>query len=207
MDQIIPLFPLQLVVFPASKYPLHIFEERYKKMIDYCLSDNKGFGIIAKIDTDISNIGCYVEVSSVLKKYDNGEYDIIVEGKNRFSVDSIDVHEKGYFTAKIQEYMDIKSDVNPDLIEEIKQKFEELLKKINLELDEAFWNNFINSGTKSFKIAEKSGLTIAEQQKLLMLRDENERLVFLRDHFTSLDEQISKNMSDKVIVLNDGFIN
>jgi Lon protease-like protein len=207
MDHIIPLFPLQLVVFPSSRYPLHIFETRYKNMIGYCLKNDKGFGIIAKIDTDISNIGCYVKISSILKKYDNGEYDIIVEGINRFSIDKIDVHEEGYFTAEIKEYNDISAAADAQLIDDIKGKFEDLLKKINLELDENFWNNFIKSDAKSFKIAEKAGLSIPEQQKLLAMQNENDRLTFLRDHFANLDEQLEKNLADKTVILNDGFIN
>jgi uncharacterized protein len=203
----IPLFPLQLVVFPSSKYPLHIFEARYKSMINYCLNNKKGFGIITKIDSDISNVGCYVEVKSVLKEYDNGEFDIVVEGKNRFSIGKVDVHPEGYFTAEVNEYKDINSDVDAALIADIKQKFEDLLNKIDLQLDEAFWNNFIKSDVKSFKIAEKAGLSIPEQQKLLAMQDENERLIMLRDHFSSLDEQLEKKMIDKMIVLNDGFIN
>jgi uncharacterized protein len=207
MDQIIPLFPLQLVVFPSSRYPLHIFESRYKTLINYCVDNKKGFGIIPKIDNDIAKIGCYVEVNTILKKYDNGEFDIVVEGKNRFSITQVDVHPDGYFTASVDEYSDFVTDVDPALLNDIKKKFEELLNKINLQLDEAFWNNFIKSETKSYKIAEKAGLSIAEQQKLLAMQNENDRLTFLRDHFATLDEQLEKNLSDKIIVLNDGFIN
>ncbi len=50
MKNTIPIFPLNLVVFPDSKYPLHIFEERYKILLQKCLTDNSGFGIVASID-------------------------------------------------------------------------------------------------------------------------------------------------------------
>jgi Lon protease-like protein len=207
MDQIIPLFPLKLVVFPQSRYPLHIFESRYKHMVKFCLQNDKGFGIVSQIGNDISNIGSFVKISTVLKEYDTGEYDIIVEGLNRFSIGEIDIHQDGYYTASVHEYNDINSKADIHLIEEIRNKFEKVLKKINLELDEAFWRNFINAGTKSFKIAEKSGLTIPEQQELLLLQDENTRLVYLKKHFEKLEEQISKSITNKIFTLNDGFIN
>lgn len=207
MEQIIPLFPLKLVVFPDSKYPLHIFEPRYKNMVRDCIETNKGFGIVAKVDREMMQIGSYVRISSVIKEYENGEYDIIVQGMNRFSIDKIEVHEKGYFTAHVFEYEDINPTGDEKLIEEIKNKFETVLKKINLEPGEAFWNNFINTSTKSFKIAEKSGLTISEQQQLLLFQEENARLNFLKKHFERLDEQITKNLSEKMLIMNDGYIN
>ncbi|HQJ46975.1 MAG TPA: LON peptidase substrate-binding domain-containing protein, partial [Ignavibacteriaceae bacterium] len=73
----IPIFPLNLVVFPGSKYPLHIFEERYKILIQKCLQENTGFGIVAAFDKKISDMGVYVLIDSVLKYYDNGESDIV----------------------------------------------------------------------------------------------------------------------------------
>jgi Lon protease-like protein len=207
MEPIIPLFPLKLVVFPSSKYPLHIFETRYKAMLEYCIANEKGFGIVAKIGEDISSVGSFVQVSSILKKYDNGELDIIVEGINRFSITKIDVHPAGYFVADVNEYNDLNSEADPKIVEEIKDKFEEVLKKVNLHLEEAFWINFEKSSNKSFKIAEKSGLTIPEQQELLTIQDENSRLTYLKNHFEKLDEQISDNMTDNMIIINDGFIN
>jgi Lon protease-like protein len=206
MDHKIPIFPLQLVIFPSSKYPLHIFEARYKNMINYCLENNKGFGIVAQINTETMNVGSYVEIFSVLKKYDNGEMDIIVQGKNRFFIGEIDVHLDGYFVAEVSDYSDDQTATDSLLLDELKQNFEELLKKVNLQLDEAFWNNFINSSTKSFKIAEKAGLSLPEQQKILILKNENERLEFLRDHLANISSQLEKNLAGKTIVLNDGFV-
>ena len=66
----IPIFPLNLVVFPGSKYPLHIFEERYKRLLNKCLNSNTGFGIVSLIDKIISDVGVYVIISEVIKTYD-----------------------------------------------------------------------------------------------------------------------------------------
>ena len=76
----IPIFPLNLVVFPDSKYPLHIFEERYKILIEKCLREKTGFGIVASFERKISDVGVYVIIDSVVKVYDNVESDIVVDG-------------------------------------------------------------------------------------------------------------------------------
>ncbi|RME75458.1 MAG: peptidase S16, partial [Chloroflexi bacterium] len=47
----IPLFPLDVVLFPGMMLPLHIFEERYKIMIKQCLADNRSFGIVLAKNT------------------------------------------------------------------------------------------------------------------------------------------------------------
>jgi uncharacterized protein len=207
MDSVIPLFPLELVIFPGSKYPLHIFEPRYKSMIKFCLENKKGFGIVAKIGKDISSIGCYVKIDNILKHYENGEYDIVVEGQNRYLINKFEKHENGYYIADVNEYHDTGKGGDQELLTETKGKFEEVLKKINIELDEAFWKNFLNSGIKSFKIAEKSGLTLTEQQELLILQDENARLKYLLRHFERLNDQLETAMTDKILTMNDGYIN
>ncbi len=203
----IPLFPLKLVVYPKSRYPLHIFESRYKKMIRQCLIDNSGFGIVAQVGTEISNIGCYVTVENLIKKYESGEMDIIVRGIERFAIIKIDVHEDGYYLAETLEYSDNDSSADPDLLTETTTSFKDLLSKVNIELEDSFWNSFKNSEIKSYKIAEKSGLSISEQQELLIIQNENIRLQFLRDHFNKVQDQIDDSQADNGIIMNDGFIN
>jgi Lon protease-like protein len=45
-DSRIPLFPLNVVLYPGATLPLHIFEPRYKLMIQHCLRHNSEFGVI-----------------------------------------------------------------------------------------------------------------------------------------------------------------
>ena len=56
MNDKIPIFPLPLVLLPGEKLPLHIFEAKYKKMIEYCLKHNKKFGIINSKNNEKKNI-------------------------------------------------------------------------------------------------------------------------------------------------------
>jgi len=203
----IPIFPLNLVVFPESKYPLHIFEERYKKMVSRCLEENSGFGMVTQINDQLSKVGSYLNIVDVIKRYVNGEMDIVVEGKGRFIITNLDLHMDGYFIGNIEEYSDVPSVIDPILLEELHERFEKIIDKFNFHLDEFFWSRYKQIKSKSFKLAEKAGLSIEQQQELLVLQDENKRITFLIDHFEKLDEQISKNASLKNIILNNGYIN
>ncbi|MEO8447541.1 MAG: LON peptidase substrate-binding domain-containing protein, partial [bacterium] len=79
----IPLFPLNVVMYPHSKIPLHIFEERYKKMIGECESSGAVFGINFFSDKNIHMTGCSAEVTEVTERLENGEMNIIVKGIQR----------------------------------------------------------------------------------------------------------------------------
>jgi Lon protease-like protein len=206
--QTIPIFPLSLVVYPESKYPLHIFEERYKRMIRRCRSNGEGFGIVAQIDKVMSKIGCYVKISRILTEYENGESDIIVQGINRFVLIESHKHPDGYFEALVDNFSDLGNIIiNQDSIIELKEKFKTIIERVNFRLDDSFWKNYSSSKNKSYKIAEKSGLTLEQQQKLLAIRDENKRMSFLVDHLENLEKQIEKGMALKEIILGDGYIN
>ena len=80
----IPIFPLAIVIFPNSKYPLHIFEPRYKKLINKCLAEKSGFGIVSRIGETVSDVGVYADIINVIKIYESGEMDIVIKGNWRF---------------------------------------------------------------------------------------------------------------------------
>jgi uncharacterized protein len=82
----IPMFPLNLVILPGEVKPLHIFEERYKQLINDCLQNNAHFGIPYINNNAVSNFGIEVKISKVVKLYDNGEMDIMVEGIRPFRI-------------------------------------------------------------------------------------------------------------------------
>jgi Lon protease-like protein len=83
---LLPLFPLDLVLFPGTPLPLHIFEPRYKEMIGECIANNAPFGVIRVLDRGIEEIGCTAEIVTVTKKYPDGRMDLVAEGRKRFEV-------------------------------------------------------------------------------------------------------------------------
>jgi len=203
----IPIFPLNLVVFPGSKYPLHIFEERYKILIQKCLQENTGFGIVAAFDKKISDMGVYVLIDSVLKYYDNGESDIVVTGIERFLITDIYPHPDGYNIATVEKYDDDRISIDDNLISTLQVEFEEIVELANYKLEDSFWNNLNNAKFKSYKIAEKSGLSHEQQQEFLILKNENERLTYLINYFLSIKEKVSTAENLKRIIMNNGYLN
>jgi Lon protease-like protein len=77
---------LQVVVFPRTQLPLHIFEERYKKMVGDAIRAKSEFGIVLAKEEGIVNAGCTVVVERVLKEYSDGRLDILTTGRRRFEV-------------------------------------------------------------------------------------------------------------------------
>ena len=207
MENTIPIFPLNLVVFPDSKYPLHIFEERYKILLQKCLTDNSGFGIVASIDKRISDVGVYVKVTQILKTYLNGELDIVVQGVERFLINSTSLHPDGYYVADVEKYDDENIMIDTRLNDELKSEFEEIVELANFKLEDAFWNNLNSAKLKSYKIAEKSGLTYEQQQELLVLKNENERLSYLINYFILIKDKVDRADTIKKIIMNDGYLN
>ena len=82
-SRLIPLFPLNVVVFPRTRLPLHIFEDRYKEMVGNALRDESEFGIVLAKEDGIVNAGCTVAVDKVLEMYPDGRLDILTSGKRR----------------------------------------------------------------------------------------------------------------------------
>lgn len=205
----IPIFPLALVIFPNSKYPLHIFEERYKILINKCLANNSGFGIVSRIGDTISEVGVYVEVGDVTKIYESGELDIVVAGKWRFKRIDLEMHPDGYYLCEVNKISDQEADadMNYNLFFALKQRVQEMLKLVNFNVGQGFWEALEKTKLKSFKIAEKAGLSILQQQELLTIASENKRLSYLLEHFDKLEEKLQENKMMRELILGDGYLN
>jgi Lon protease-like protein len=83
---LLPLFPLDLVLLPGAPVPLHIFEPRYKEMVNECLKQKLPFGIVRTKEEGFVNVGCTAEIINVLKTYSDGRMNILAEGQKRFEV-------------------------------------------------------------------------------------------------------------------------
>lgn len=193
----IPLFPLGVVLFPDIPLPLHIFEERYKLMVNKCLSNDSVFGITLHADDKLYNVGCTAKIISVLKKYEDGRMDILTQGVKRFAIENIS-EEKPYLEADVAFLSEnLKGPINPDL----KDGAIEFLKKI-IESTGHEANIFdfeeMDSRQLSYIIAAYGGFTILEKQELLEFEETDDRLrkeLELRDVVMRRLE-FSKRLSD-----------
>ncbi len=207
----ISIFPLNLVIFPQSRYPLHIFEERYKKLVQRCIQKSEGFGITASYGNSLAEIGSLVFIEHVAKKYKDGKLDIVVKCKNRIKIDisKISTHTDGYLESDAMEYSDSEFISGTDTLSDVLKKFQDILKMTDIELEDSYWKKLeeIDLFLKSFKIAEKSGLTLEQQQTLLQKKSEAGRLKYLSEHFDKVKDYLSETAAVKGIVMGDGYLN
>jgi len=110
-QQQIPVFPLGVVLLPGMTMPLHIFEERYKTMINECLEREKPFGIVYFDGKQIHKAGCTAHIIRVLKHYEDGRMDILVQGAQRFYMDQID-DSHDYLVSGVFYFDDIEESVS-----------------------------------------------------------------------------------------------
>jgi len=204
----IALFPLNLVIFPNAEYALHIFEERYKIMINNCIENNEPFGIVLSSEEKMETIGCKVMVNQVIKTYEDGKLDIIVKGTERFRIVGTEFSEHGYLIAEIHNFYDILDDnIDFSIYTDIKEKFNNILKLTELNLSSEYWSSLNRAPLKSFKIGEKAGLTLEQRQAILSLQSENARLGLIKEHLIKIDDLIDKKTILRELIQRDGYIN
>jgi Lon protease-like protein len=100
LDALLPLFPLDVVLFPGMPLPLHIFEPRYKEMIGECLAQHRVFGVVRAVDQGLAEVGCTAEIVSVVKEYPDGRLDLVAEGRKRFELVRIN-QERSFLQAEV----------------------------------------------------------------------------------------------------------
>jgi len=101
----IPLFPLDVVLFPGAALPLHIFEDRYKQMIAGCLERKEPFGVVRAREEGLAVIGCTACIVTVLQRYSDGQLDILCEGGDRFEIEMLD-NSRAYLQAEVDTFQD-----------------------------------------------------------------------------------------------------
>ncbi len=102
----LPMFPLSTVVLPGETKMLHVFEDRYKELVSDCLSKAANFGIPYLENDSIAEYGMEVRIAKVLKTFNNGELEIMVQGVAPFKIVKFKdkPRSKSYSVASIEEY-------------------------------------------------------------------------------------------------------
>src|ERR1022692_4624372 len=123
-----PLFPLGLVALPGELIPLHIFEERYKTMMNECLTAEREFGIVWLSDDGLREIGCACEIERVLEQMDDGRMNLLARGTRPFRVRERQGH-LAYPAGVIEFVEDRRDPVDPELLEAAREAYAELVKR------------------------------------------------------------------------------
>lgn len=203
MTSRLALFPLQNIVFPGENLPLHIFEERYKQLIEDCEITGITFGIPVYLN-DRLEFGTEVELTKVVKSYPSGAKDVICKGLRVFRITEFDYKEKG----KIYAGGDVEflNDINDPEEEQLNQLID-LITELYIHLEVP--PPRIDCKTfRSFTLAHKIGLSLQQEYTLLKLISEKERLAYLINHLLITIPIIQEmNRAKYIIELNGHFRN
>ncbi len=202
MTNFIPVFPLDIVVFPEEKLNLHIFEPRYKQMIQECVEKKKLFGLPPVFDRKPAEYGTLMEITEVAKIYDNGEMDIRTKGVSVFQTLEFvkEIPEKLYSGA-IVTYPDNviekgETQISTIILNEVKR----LYALLNLE------SKFPADKTSmiSYEIGHLVGFSREQEYEMLQLFTEVQRLEYIRRHLKELIPTIQELEEMKARIQRNG---
>jgi Lon protease-like protein len=174
-----PLFPLGIVALPTEMVPLHIFEDRYRRMIDHCLQAESGspraeFGIVWLSDEELKPVGCACEIEQVLERMDDGRSNILARGTRPFRLLERQ-HDLPYPAGIVEFLAEADEDLDAGAADAAHELYRELVMQATdreleaRELDEL----------DSYRMAATVEFDIDAKQELLELRSENARLRLL----------------------------
>jgi Lon protease-like protein len=166
-----PLFPLGIVALPGELIPLHIFEERYKTMIQMCLGAEREFGIVWLSDDGLREVGCACAVDRVIEQMADGRMNLLVRGTRPFRV----LERQGHlpYPAGVVEFVEDREDeVDAELARVAHEAYAELYKRAtdrDPDPDEL-------AGMSAYAMAATVDFGLDAKQGLLDMRSENARL-------------------------------
>lgn len=182
MEEKIPLFPLKMVPFPGENINLHIFEPRYKDLINDIMKIEKRFGIPPFIHKKI-DFGTLMEITDVVKVYDDGRLDIVSNGIKVFKIlDYKNPSDGKKYAEGFVEYLENDPTEDPLMKSIFIEKIEEFFALIN-ELGKIQ----IEDEVQSYDVIHKLGLTLEMEYEILKMEREVERQEYIIDY---LDQTI-----------------
>ena len=186
----LPIFELPLVLLPGELLPLHIFEDRYKRMIDHCVTDSEPFGIVFRDDEGgARRIGCEARVTEVTERFDDGRLNIIVTGERPFSV--LDRYEGSGYPAGEVEAVEASGPADEDAAVgvEARDAFAELVRRVGADAPERDELDALDA----YGLAGRVELPAETKQRLLELRSEPERMRVLATALGTLVDTVARS--------------
>jgi Lon protease-like protein len=174
----IPIFPLDVVLFPGIPLPLHIFEERYKLMVRECLEQHREFGVVMMRGDGVAAVGCTAAIVQVVKRYPDGRMDIDTVGRVPFQMGDV-FDEKPYLEADV-EYLEGESlEGNPAPPDRMLSLYKQCFEAVHGRAPQL---EAAPPGVPiTFLIASELPLDLEYKQELLEIRSEAERRENLRE--------------------------
>jgi Lon protease-like protein len=180
-----PLFPLGIVALPTESVPLHVFEDRFRTMIEECLDGESEFGIVWLSEDELKPIGCACEIDEVLERTDDGRFTILVRGTRVFRL--LERQDDLPYPAGIVEFL-AESDETPD--EEVAREAHELYGELVEQATDRTLSEEELAAMSAYGMAATVDFGTDAKQELLELRSENARLRLLTLLFRAAIKQM-----------------
>jgi Lon protease-like protein len=205
MDELTPIFPLETIVYPGEGLNLHIFEPRYKELMNDCAETKQPFGIPAVVNRQIGKLGTLVELEEISNVQPNGEMDIRTKAIKIFRVTRlVKLFPGKLYSGAVVEFPANELQPEKKLMREVLAGVKQL--HALLEVKKKFPKAV--ERLVSYDVAHHAGLSLAQEYELLGLFDESARLEFLRRHLERVLPVVSQMESLKEkIQLNGHFRN
>ncbi len=182
----LPLFPLEVVLFPGTQLPLHIFEERYRLMIGEAVDRHSEFGVILQSGGKLASIGCAAIVERVTHRYDDGRFDVEARGRQRFKTVSLD-ESLAYLQARVEYFKDTsQATADPARLQQALDFANQVAELLQLQPLKAE----TSVPQPSFHLAHALPLELSFKQRLLARKTEAERLGDLTEYLPKVVERL-----------------
>ena len=199
----IPLFPLNVVLMPGTPLPLHIFEERYKQMVNECLDSETEFGMVLADEDGTRGVGCTARIVELVQRFEDGRMVILVEGSRRFKVNNI-MTGKPYYVGDVDYLEDGADDDVSSLAEECVALLERVVEaategSVDIEIEPPYRN-------LSFAIAGRIEFDLETRQQILELLTEKERLEKVKELLTEAADKLERDRQTRKLAETNGHL-
>jgi len=181
----LPLFPLEIVLFPGEKLPLHIFEPRYKEMLNECLRDGHSFGIVCFMNKRLSTVGCLYDIMEVVNRYEDGRMDIIGRGSDRFLIHGFSTT-RSFLQGNVSYFHDQELENDADEVKKLLMELEPMFFQLLEYAREETSIHSVPMPKVSYEFAHYIGFDLSQKQNLLEIKSEYLRLQFIQAHINTI---------------------
>jgi Lon protease-like protein len=201
----LPLFPLNVVLFPGTELPLHIFEPRYRQMINECYAQRSPFGVVLarsgseRLHEEPYQVGTMAEIES-LERLEDGRINLVARGGQRFRI--LSQHRtKPYLSGMVELYSDM-SEAGEQLDRVVQQArilFRAYLETLLAVIGQDELEFILPGGAEELShfIAHLMDIHDEQKQRMLELTSTSQRLeeevVILRREVPFMREVLSMN--------------
>lgn len=178
------LFPLDLVLLPGEKAPLHLFEPRYQQLYADCTLEDLPFVLVRSGPTGTADVGCSARFETLIRRFDDGRLNVIVQGIDPVRlIEETDGHL--YFSARVQTLRDTSGAADPAVVADVLGRFRSMAGLGADAMPES-----AEGIPLSYAVASVFELPTEPKQELLECRDEGERLTMLLDLLVAIEKEI-----------------